>query len=110
MDIGEYPDNSSANASAQWWSKLLIHHNAAKQVYDNYKAVIQCLYNKFQEANHEDYLTELNDPDIGLLNIQPSIIYQHIVDWYAKIDLKMAQEIQRTFNEPMDPTKPLAMY
>ena len=65
---------------------------------------------QFQEATHEDYLAELDDPDDGLTNVHPSIIYQHIVDQYAKIDLLMANNNQKQFNTPMDPSKPLAVH
>ena len=99
-----------ANASAQWQSKLLILHKASKLIYDTFKVVTQCLQNQFQEAIHENYLAKLDDPDVGLTNVHPSVIYQHIVDRYAKIDLRMADNNQKQFNTPMDPSKPLAVY
>ena len=68
------------------------------------------LYNQFQETIHENYLMELRYLDIGLTNIHPGFIYQHIVDWYAKINLKMVEKDQKTFSEPMDPTKVLLVY
>ena len=100
---GEYPDDIPANASAQRQKELIICHKAAKLIYDTYKVVTQCLRNPFQEAIHEDYLAELDDLDMGLTNVHPSIIYQHIVDRYAKIDLKMADDNRKQFNAPMDP-------
>ena len=80
INPGEYPNRIPASASAQQFSEILICHKAAKQVYDTYKLVIQCLCNQFQEAIHGDYLAELNNPDVGLTNVHPSIIYQHIID------------------------------
>ena len=109
-DQGKYPDDIPANVSAQQCSELLICHKAAKQVYDTFKAVIQCLHNQFQKIIHKDYLAILDNPDAGLTNIQPSIIYQHIIDWYAKLDLKMVEKEWKSFNVPMDLTKPLAAY
>ena len=79
-------------------------------MFDTYKVVIQCLQNQFQNAIHEDYLAKLDDADINLTNVHPSIIYQHIIDQYAKIDFKNAEENQKPFNAPMDLTKPLAVY
>ena len=79
-------------------------------MYDTFKAVIQCLQNLCQEAIHKDYLAKLDDLDVGLTNIHPSIIYQHIIDRYEKIDLKMVEENRKIFNAPMDPTKPLSVY
>ena len=109
-DPGKHPDNIPTNASAQQWSEILIHHKAAKQVYDTYKTMIQCNHNQFQKAIDEDNLAELDNPDVGLTNIHPSIIYQHIMNWNAKIDLKMAEQNQKMFNEFMDPTKPLMVH
>ena len=80
INLSKYPNDISANASAQWKGKLLICHKAAKQVYDTYKAVIQSLHNQFHEAIYEEYLTELNRSYISLTNIHPSKIYQHFVD------------------------------
>ena len=107
---GEYPDDIPANMSAQRQSKLIICHKAVKLIYDTYKAVTQCLWNQFQEAIHEDYLAELDNPDVGLTNVHPSIIYQHIIDRYVKIDLCMANDDGKQFNAPMEPSKPLAVY
>ena len=109
-NLGKYPDNIPTNASNQQCSKLLICHKASKLVYNTFKVVLQCLWNQFQEAIHKDYVAELNYPDIGLNNVFPSIIYQHIVNRYAKIDLRMAEENQKKFNAPIDPSKPLAVY
>ena len=39
INPGEYPGNIPTNASAQQWSKLLIHQKALKLVYDNFKVV-----------------------------------------------------------------------
>ena len=47
---------------------------------------------------------------MGLTNVHPSIIYQHIIDRYAKIDLRMADDNRKQFNAPMDPSKPLAVF
>ena len=94
----EYPIDIPANVSAQRQSKLNIHHKAAKLVYDIYKVVTQCLQNLFQEVIHEDYLAELDDPDVSLINVHPSIIYQHIIDRYVKIDLRMANNNRKQFN------------
>ena len=65
--------------------------------------VTQCLQNQFQEVIGEDYLADFDDPDIGLTNVHPSIIYQHIVDRYAKIDLHMADDNWKQFNAPHGP-------
>ena len=75
-----------------------------KLIYDTYKAVTQCLQNQFQEGIHEDYLAELDDPDMVLTDEHPSIIYQHIVDRYVKIDLRMADDNRKQFNAPLDPS------
>ena len=72
--------------------------------------VIQCLHKQFQEAIHEDYFMELDDPNVGLTNELPSVIYQHIIDRYAKIDFKMADVNCTTFNEPMDLKTPIVVY
>ena len=85
--------------------KLLICHKAAKQLYDTFKLVVQCLHKQFQEAIHEDYFVELDDPDVSLTNTLPSMIDQQIINSYAKIDLKMVNENLMIFNEPMDVTK-----
>ena len=50
VNHSKYPDNIPAKVSAPQQSKLIIHHKAAKLIYDNYKAVTQCLWNQFQEA------------------------------------------------------------
>ena len=39
INPGEYPNNISANVSAQQWRKLLIRHKALKLVYNTFKAV-----------------------------------------------------------------------
>ena len=103
INPSEYPDNISANASTQLWSEFLIRHKASKLVYYTFKTVTQCLQNQFQEAIHKDYLAELDNPNVGLTKVHPSIIYQHIVNWYAKIDLKKAEENRKHFNATMDP-------
>ena len=95
LNLAKYPDNIPANVSAQQWSELLIHHKAAYQVYNTFKAVTQCLWSQFQEAIHENYLAELDNSDIGLTNVQPSIIYQNVINWCEKIDLKMVEENQK---------------
>ena len=59
---------------------------------------------------HEDYLAELDNPDMGLTNVHPSVIYQHIIDRCAKIDLRMADDNHKQFNTTMDSYKPLAVY
>ena len=97
INPGKYPDNIPSNTSTQQWSKLLIHHKAAKQVYDTFKAVMQCLQNQVQEGIHKDYLAKLDYPDVGLTNVH-------------KIDLKMVEENRKNFNTPMDPSKPLVVY
>ena len=66
LNLGEYPDDIPINASAQQCSKLIICHKASNLVHDTFKAVTKCLQNQCQEAIHEDYLTELNDPDIDM--------------------------------------------
>ena len=55
-DLGKYPDNIPTSVSTHWRSKILTHLKAAKQVYNTFKAVIQCNQNRFQEAIQEDYL------------------------------------------------------
>ena len=95
LNPGEYPNNIPTNMSAKQCSKLLICHKASKIVYHTFKVVTQYLGNQFQEAIHEDYLAELDDPDVGLTNVHPSVIYQHIIDGYAKIDLHMADDNQK---------------
>ena len=80
INPSKYPYDIPANTSAQQQSELLICHKALKLVYDTFKAVTQCLQNQFQEAIHEDYLAELDNPDISLTNVHPSVIYQHIID------------------------------
>ena len=92
INPGEYPDDIPANLSTQQRSKLLIHHKVLKLVYNTFKAATECLWNQFQEAIYKDYLAELGDSDVGLTNVHPSIIYQHIVDRFANIDLRMAEE------------------
>ena len=57
----EYPNDIPPNVSAQQWSELLIHHKAAKQVYDTFKMVMQCLQNQFQEAIHENCLASFTN-------------------------------------------------
>ena len=47
IHLGEYPNDILANASTQWGGKILIHHKVAKQMYNTYRAVIQCLHNQF---------------------------------------------------------------
>ena len=59
---------------------------------------------------HKDFLAELDNPDVGLTNVLPSDIYDHIIDRYAKIDLKMVDTDKAKFQEPIDPTEPLAVY
>ena len=59
---------------------------------------------------HKDFLAELDNPDVGLTNVLPSDIYDHIIDTYAKIDLKMVDTDKAKFQEPIDPTEPLAVY
>ena len=81
-----------------------------KLIYDTFKAVTQCLWNLFQEAIHEDYLAELDDPDVSLTDVQSSIIHQHIINLYAKIESRMANDNKKQFKAPMDPSKPLAVY
>ena len=101
INPGEYPDDIPANASTLRRIELIFDHKASKLVYDTFKAVTQCFWNQFQEAINEDYLAELYNPDVGRINVHPSIIYQYIVDRYAKI---------KHFNASMDPSKPLAVY
>ena len=72
---GKYPDDIPATALAQFRSKLHIWHKSAKQLFGTYKAVVQCLHNLFQEAINEDYLSELDHPNIGLTTVLPSDIY-----------------------------------
>ena len=79
-------------------------------MFEIYKPVVQCVQNQIQMANDEDYLVELNNLHVGLIDIQPMDIYNHIINCYAKIDLKMAEDNCKQFNESMDPTKPLAVY
>ena len=110
INPSKYPDDIPANVSALQCSKLLIHHKASKLVYDTFKAVTQCLWKQFQEAIHEDYLAELDNSDVVLTVVHPSVIYHHIVDRYAKIDLQMEEENRKNFNTTMDPSKPLAVY
>ena len=57
-----------------------------------------------------NYLAKLDDPDVSLTNVHPSVIYQHIINQYAKIDLRMANSNGKKFNAPMDHSKPLAVY
>ena len=66
-------DNILADASAQCRRELLICNKAAKQLYDIYKWVIQSLHSQFQEVINEDYLAELDDPNISLIKVHPSI-------------------------------------
>ena len=75
----------------------------AKLVYNTFKAVTQCLRNQFQEAIHEDHLAELDNPDVGLSNVHPSVIYQQIIDRYVKINLRMADDNHKQFNAPWTP-------
>ena len=58
-------DNILADASAQCRRELLICNKAAKQLYDIYKWIIQSLHSQFQEIINEDYLAELDDPNIS---------------------------------------------
>ena len=83
---GKYPDDIPANASAQQCSELFIYHKVAKQVYNTFKAVTQCLQNQFHKAIHEDCLAELDDPNIRLTNVHPSVIYQHTYKWWRRIE------------------------
>ena len=99
IDLGGYPNNIPANASAQQRSELLIYHKVAKQVYDAYKVVLQCLCNQFHEAIHEYYLAKLDNPNISLTNIHPSIIYQYIADRYANINLKNGRGIPKSVQQ-----------
>ena len=59
---------------------------------NTFKAVTQCLQNQFQKVIHKDYLAKLDNPDVGLTKVNPIVIYQHTIDWYAKIDLQMVEE------------------
>ena len=63
------------NALAQHRRELLIHHKAARQLYDTYKSVVNCLHNQRQEAIHVDYLAELEDHKVGLTNALQSAMY-----------------------------------
>ena len=109
-NLGEYHNDILVITSTGHWNELLMQHKTQKQTFDTYKVIIQCLHTQFQAAIHENYLAELNDPDVGLTNVLPSDIHNHMVDWYAKIDLKMAKNNKAKFHEPMNPTKLLVVY
>ena len=59
---------------------------------------------------HEEYLVEDKDPHVSHADIKPMNIYNHIINCYAKIDLKMAEDNRKLFDKLMDPTKQLAIY
>ena len=79
-------------------------------MFDTYSTIIQCLHNQYQVTIHKDYHAKLDNPDIGLTNVLPRDIYNHIIDCYAKINLKMAENNKAKFQEPLDPTKLLVVY
>ena len=87
-----------------------MQHKTQKCLFKTYKAVIQCICNQFQTAINEDYLAKLNNPHVGLANVQAIDIYNHTFDQNAKTNLKMAEEDHKIFNKPIDPAKQLTMY
>ena len=117
----DYLDVILANTTAMSCSIFLAQHKAEKHLFEMYKAAVQCVWSQLQAAINEDYLAKLVNLHVCLADILPLDIYNHIVDCYAKFDLKMAEDNRLMFNESMDPTrlmfnetidptKPLAAY
>ena len=110
QDQGDCPEDIPVSVTTAQWSELLMQHKAQTQLLKRYKAIIQCIYNWFQAAINKHYLAKLDNPHVRLANIKPINIYNHIVNQYATMNLKMAEKNQKVFNEPMDLAKPLTVY
>ncbi len=55
-------------------------------------------------------IAELDDPDEGLNDVEVRDLYDHIMDRFAKISQQEIDDNLKSFNEGIDPSRPLAVY
>ena len=81
--LGKIPQIPSG-ATAVHSETMCFKHKASKKACDTLQAVTQVIRNLIQDAMYEDYMESLEDPIVGLINVDPINILLYILQCYAK--------------------------